>query len=139
MLTNFDTPNGDFSCVRRVRSNTPLQALTTLNETLFMECARNLAWIALQNGGDDDEAKLSWAVRRCVSRPPTMPEQKVLLELLHKERERFAGRDAQAWQLAANDPGHPPELPQGTTPAQLAAWTVVSRVLLNLDETVTKE
>lgn len=139
MLTNFDAPNGDFSCVRRVRSNTPLQALTTLNETLFMECSRNLALIALKEGGGDDGIRLTWAFRRCVSRAPTEHEQKILLNLLERERSRFVQPGIDPWQLAANDPAKPPELPAGVAPAQLAAWTVVARVLLNLDETVTKE
>lgn len=138
MLTNFDAPNGDFSCVRRTRSNTPLQALTTLNETLFMECARNLALITLKETAGDRE-RLSWAFRRCVSRPLTAAEQQVLLDLLSKEQGRFSQPGANPWQLAANDPEKPPELPKDATPAELAAWTVVSRVLLNLDETVTKE
>jgi len=138
MLTNFDAPNGDFSCVRRTRSNTPLQALTTLNETLFMECARNLALITL-NEATGDRERLNWAFRRCLSRPPTGDEQNVLLGLLSKEKARFAQPGADPWQLAANDPQKPPVLPQDATPADLAAWTVVSRVLLNLDETVTKE
>lgn len=139
MLTNFDTPNGDFSCVRRVRSNTPLQALTTLNETLFMECSRHLALIALKDGGPDDVSRIKWAFRRCVSRLPSEHETKILLDLLAREQTRFTQPGIDPWQLAANDPAKPPMLPDGKTPAQLAAWTVVSRVLLNLDETVTKE
>jgi hypothetical protein len=138
MLTNFDAPNGDFSCVRRVRSNTPLQALTTLNETLFMECARRLAQTTVKESAIEND-RLIWAFRRCVSRPPTTDEQQVLLALLNKERDRFNQPNANPWQLAADDPSHPPALSEGTTPAELAAWTVVSRVLLNLDETVTKE
>ena len=139
MLTNFDAPNGDFSCVRRVRSNTPLQALTTLNETLFMECARNLALLTLKEGGADNATRLTTAFRRCVARKPTADEQKVLLTLLDKERTRFTEPNADPWQLAANDPSNPPDVPAGSLPADLAAWTVVSRVLLNLDETVTRE
>lgn len=138
MLSNFDTPNGDFSCVRRVRSNTPLQALTTLNETLFMECARHLAQSAVK-AESSNESRLTWAFRRCVSRPPTADEQKILLSLLTKEQHRFSQPDANPWQLAADDPSKPPALTEGITAADLAAWTVVSRVLLNLDETVTKE
>ena len=139
MLTNFDAPNGDFSCVRRTRSNTPLQALTTLNETLFMECSRHLALITLQDGGADDTTRLSWAFRRCVARPPATEEQLVLLGLLGREISKFTQPNAEPWQLAADDPAKPPTLPDGITPAQLAAWTVVSRVLLNLDETITRE
>ena len=62
-----------------------------------------------------------------------------MLKLLTKQKERFAGTDAKPWELAAIDPAHPPQLPKGATPAQAAAWTVVARVLLNLDETITKE
>ena len=51
MLQTFDAPNGDFSCVRRPRSNTPLQALTLLNEPIFLECARALALRTLKRGG----------------------------------------------------------------------------------------
>lgn len=138
MLTNFDAPNGDFSCVRRVRSNTPLQALTTLNETLFMECARHLAQITVKQATTEQD-RLAWAFRRCVARPPTADERQVLLKLLAKEQDRFNRPNAKPWELAADDPSNPPALAEGTTAANLAAWTVVSRVLLNLDETVTKE
>ena len=139
MLTNFDTPNGDFSCVRRTRSNTPLQALTTLNETIFLECARNLALLTLKEGGADETTRLTWAFRRCVSRPPTDTEREVLFNLLTQQTTKFSSPDAKPWELAANDPTHPPALPNGASPAQAAAWTAVSRVLLNLDEAVTKE
>ncbi len=139
VLQNFDTPNGDFSCVRRTRSNTPLQALTTLNETMFMECARALATSTLSEGGADEPARLSFAFRRCLSRLPSTAEQTALLGLLTKQEKRFAPGGQDPWQLAANDPAKPPTLPAGVTPGQLAAWTVVSRVLLNLDETFTKE
>ena len=139
MLSNFDTPNGDFSCVRRTRSNTPLQALTTLNETIFLECARNLALLTLKEGGADDVTRLTWAFRRCVSRAPSDHERDVLLKLLAQQTTKFSSPEAKPWELAANDPINPPALPDGVTPAQLASWTAVARVLLNLDETVTKE
>ena len=139
MLTNFDTPNADSACVRRTRSNTPLQALTMLNETLFMEAARGLAWLTLKNGGEASSQRLTFAFRRCVSRPPTAAESAVLLALLEKQKTRFMASDANPWELAANDPQNPPELPAGCTASDAAAWTVISRVLLNLDETVTKE
>jgi hypothetical protein len=139
VLQNFDSPNGDFACVRRARSNTPLQALTTLNEPIFVECAQGLALKTLHDGGNTDKERIVYAFRRCVSRQPTKDETNVLLGLLQKEQERFAQPDAKPWDAAARDPAKPPVLPEGTTPAQAAAWTVVSRVLLNLDETITKE
>jgi hypothetical protein len=139
VLTAFDTPNGEFACVRRVRSNTPLQALATLNEPLFLECARALALKTLTAGGANDSERLTYAFRRCTARGPDWRETAALLALLSKQTERFSAPDAKPWDLAASGPGNPPTLPDGVTPAQLAAWTAVSRVLLNLDETITKE
>jgi mono/diheme cytochrome c family protein len=138
-LQTFDAPNGDFSCVRRVRSNTPLQALTTLNEPIFMECARALALRTVREGGDTETQRLGYAFRRCLARKPTERESAALLQLLSKQMQQFARSGANAWELAATDPAHPPELPHGVTAPQLAAWTAMSRVLLNLDETITKE
>jgi hypothetical protein len=139
MLQSFDAPNGDFACVRRTRSNTPLQALTTLNEPIFLECARALARQTLRDGGCTDSDRLVYAFRRCLARVPTQAEQSTLLDLLHRQTKRFESSSARPWDLAANDPARPPQLPPGATPAQLAAWTAVARVLLNLDETITKE
>ena len=138
-LQTFDAPNGDFACVRRPRSNTPLQALMTLNEPISMDCARALALNALNEGGNTEAERLTYAFRRCVARKPSLAESQELLTLLKKEQEKFARPAGKPWQLAADDPSKPPPLPQGATPAELAAWTVVSRVLLNLDETITKE
>jgi mono/diheme cytochrome c family protein len=138
-LQTFDAPNGDFSCVRRSRSNTPLQALTTLNEPIFLECARALALRTLTEGGTTDSERLSYAFRRCLSRNPNDAEKDALLALLGRQTQHFAREGAKPWELAASDPKKPPKLPEGLTPAQAAAWTAVSRVLLNLDETITKE
>jgi hypothetical protein len=139
MLQAFDAPNGDFSCVRRTRSNTPLQALTTLNEPIYLECARALALRTLGEGGSTDDDRLVYAFRRCLARSPSEPETTALLDLLQRQTRRFARPEAAPWSLAANDPAKPPPLPAGATPPQLAAWTAVARVLLNLDETITKE
>ena len=67
MLQTFDAPNGDFSCVRRCRSNTPLQALTLLNEPVFLESARALALTTLKEGGATDADRLTYAFRRCLA------------------------------------------------------------------------
>jgi hypothetical protein len=126
-LQVFDAPNGDFACVRRSRSNTPLQALTALNEPIFLECAKALGRKAIEEGGKTDGERLAYAFRRCVARGPSAEEASVLLNLLEKERQRFSAPTAK------------PEDLIGRKSADLAAWTVVARVLLNLDETVTKE
>jgi hypothetical protein len=139
MLQAFDAPNGDVSCVRRTRSNTPLQALTTLNEPMFLDCARALARLSLVEGGATDRDRLTFAFRRCVGRKPSGAELGVLEGLLSGQAERFESAGADPWALAAEDPKNPPALPDGVTPGRLAAWTAVARVLLNLDETITKE
>jgi mono/diheme cytochrome c family protein len=136
MLQAFDAPNGDMSCVRRDRSNTPLQALTTLNEPMFLETARALALKTVREGGATEKDRLRFAFRRVVSRTPSEREADMLLTLLAKQTEKHK---ADPWQLAADDPANPPALPAGVTPAQLAGWTTLSRVLLNLDEAITKE
>ncbi|MCI0336883.1 MAG: DUF1549 domain-containing protein [Acidobacteria bacterium] len=138
-LQNFDAPNGDISCVRRARSNTPLQALTTLNESLFIEAARTLAMKTVKSSRATDAQRLEFAFRRVLSRKPSPQEIIELLGLLNRQRERFAGGEVNPWNLATNDPDKPFLLPRGVKMEDLAAWTAVSRVLLNLDETITKD
>jgi hypothetical protein len=139
MLQIFDAPNGDSSCVRRTQSNTPLQALTTLNEPQFLEAAQALARRTLSEGGPTDAERLRYAFRRCLARTPTEPEAADLLALLDKQKHRLAEGWISPWDLAGYKPEQQSQLPQGTTPVQVAAWTAVSHVLLNLDETITKE
>lgn len=138
-LQAFDTPNGDYSCVRRMRSNTPLQALTTLNEPMFMECAQALALRTLTDGGATDDSKLTYAFRRALGRTPAADEKAELLGLLKRQQQRIADGWINSAELATGKNEKPEKLPAGTTPTQLAAYTVVSRALLNLDETITKE
>ncbi|HLK65950.1 MAG TPA: PSD1 and planctomycete cytochrome C domain-containing protein [Bryobacteraceae bacterium] len=138
MLQAFDAPNGEMSCVRRARSNTPLQALTTLNETLFVESAQALARRTL-TASKDDAARVAYAFRLATSRTPTADEAGVLTELLHKEEARIADGWVDAQQFAGIHNPTQADLPAGVNPKQLAAWTAVARVILNLDETITKE
>ena len=116
VLQAFDAPNGDVSCVRRDRSNTPLQALATLNESMFMEAARGLAVNTLQHAGKQDDQRIRYAFARCVGREPAAKEVAVLSKLLQSQIGRANGPEQET-----------------------AAWTAVARVLLNLDETITKE
>ena len=137
MLQSFDAPNGESSCVRRARSNTPLQALTTLNEPLFVESAQALARRVLKEGGASDTERVAYAFRLCTSRRPSAEESAVLLKLLAKQQ----GRIADGWLSALDLSGMRVAAPaaDGITPARAAAWSVVARVILNLDETITKE
>jgi hypothetical protein len=113
-LSTFDVPNGESSCIKRARSNTPLQALMTLNETLSLEAAEHLAKRMSESGKGDDKAAIAHGFHLCTSRQPTVKESRVLLSLLNQQR--------------AN-----------TAPDTLAPMTTVARALLNLDETITKE
>jgi hypothetical protein len=127
------------SCVRRARSNTPLQALSTLNEPVFVESAQALAMRAIKEGGNNDRDRLAYAFRLCTARRPSAEESEVLIKLLAKEDRRIADGWIDARELAGLGGEGKVALPAGATPRQLAAWTAVSRVILNLDETITKE
>jgi hypothetical protein len=147
VLQTFDAPNADFSCVRRTRSNTPLQALTTLNETLFVESARALALRALEADAADDQARITFIFRQCVARAPTAPENAVLTDFLQTQRARLQRGELDASSLVLGEATRRDEkadvnLGDGRDAATLrerAAWTSLCRVVLNLDETITKE
>jgi hypothetical protein len=139
VLQAFDAPNGDFSCVRRSRSNTPMQALASLNEVLFMEAAQALARRVLETSAATDAERVDLAFRRVLSRRPTEEERRELLGLLERQRRRIAEGWVNPQELATGKPGVPKDLPAGVTPTQWAAYTALGRVLLNLDETIVRE
>lgn len=120
---------------RRLRTNTPLQAMVTLNDPQFVECAQALARVALASPGDD-AARLSLAMRRVLARPPSPDEQGMLLDALRELRSRFDAAPEDALP-AATDPIGP--LPEGLDAREAAPWTVLCSVILNLDEALTKE
>ena len=135
MLQTLDTPNGETSCVRRLRTNTPMQALTLLNEPLFMDAAVALARQTLEHAPADDAARVVHAFRRVISRLPTRDEQTTLLGLLTRQRQRYTRGELDP--AAMFDSEQPP--PLGATRADWSAFTVVARAILNLDEAITKE
>jgi mono/diheme cytochrome c family protein len=135
-MSTFDAPNADVSCTRRTRSVSPLQALTTLNDQVFMETAQAFALRVWKEGGTDDRAKMIYAFRLSTARPPDDFELRRLLTLLEQQRARFAGQTAAAVYVSAQDLN---DLPPGIDLHQLAPWTMVARVLLNLDETITRQ
>ncbi|MFO0923792.1 MAG: PSD1 and planctomycete cytochrome C domain-containing protein [Pirellulales bacterium] len=137
-MTSLDAPNGDLSCARRVRSNTPLAALTGWNEPIFVEAAQALALRILKEGGDTELERIQHAYRLCVSRLPSESEEEAMLHFLRDARKRIAEGWVNAKEIASGDATKLPTLPVGTTPQDAAAWTLLSRVLLNLDETITK-
>jgi hypothetical protein len=129
MLT-FDAPNREVCTLRRTRTNTPLQALVTLNDPVYVEAAQALARrIAAAAGAPAD--KLRTGFRLCVARPPSAGELDRLLKLYEQARADFKRSPDNARHIAT-DPLGPP--PAGADMAELASWTVVANVLLNLDE-----
>jgi hypothetical protein len=132
---NFDAQRRYLSACAS-RSNTSLQALD-VNDCLY-ECARALA-ADLEQGGQSDADRVTYAFRRVLSRRPTSDEQAELLGLLQRQKQRIADGWVNPLELATGKNEPPANLPAGTTPTMLAAYATVSRVLLNLDETITKE
>ena len=132
-LMVFDVPESTSACTRRLRSNTPLQSLTLLNDLGFVEFAQGLALRLLHEVPDSDEQRIQRAFRLCVSRPPQADEQQRVTELLAQQLKSYEGSSDEARLLLAKN------IPAGTDVKQLAAWTTISRVLLNLDETITRE
>lgn len=137
-LMSFDAPASEQSCARRTRSNTPLQALTTLNEPTFNTAAKWLAFRTLHEGGNTDASRIRHAFRLCTARVPDAQETQSLMRLLQQAQAEFDRNPTQAAQAAFPDPKNPAPLPIGTTLPQLAAWSAVARTLLNLDETLTR-
>ena len=138
VLSSFDAPNADFACARRMRSNTPLAALTGLNEPVMVEAAQAMALRVLSEGGRTDAERAGYAFRLCTSRPSNPAETGEVISLLQSQRQRIADGWLSSREVTTGDPTKLPAVPRGTTPTDAAAWTIVCRVLLNLDETVTK-
>lgn len=136
VMTSFDAPNADIACVRRPRSNTPLSALTSLNEITFVEAAQALALRILKEGGKDDADRAGYAFRLCTARLPRNAERDEVLRLLTSNRGRLQRGELQARSIAFSKLTRLEDLPVDATPNDIAAWTIVSRVLLNLDETL---
>lgn len=132
-LILFDAPDSASVCTRRIRSNTPLQSLTLLNDEAFFEFAQGLAAKVLREFPDDNARRMDFAFRLCLARKPGPAEKQRLTELLAQQLAGYESEFDEAKTINSSKP------PPGTDVKQLAAWTTVSRVLLNLDETITRE
>jgi hypothetical protein len=135
-LIAFDAPNREECTAERPRSNTPQQALVLLNDPTYVESARVLAAKVLRDGGKHDEDRLAFAFRRVLGRKPRPAEGKLLLSLLEKHRQDYRTDKEAAEGLLAI--GQTP-VDKDADRRELAAWTSVGRVLLNLHETITRE
>ncbi len=131
----FDAPSRNVCTVNRPRTNTPLQALVTLNDPCYVEAAQALARRMVREGGPTAEARARHGFRLCLARPPHETELRRLVDLYQRARSKFAGDAKAALELATQPLG---PLPPGMDAADLAAWTVVANVVLNLDETFAK-
>jgi hypothetical protein len=132
-LMVFDSADGFSACTRRPRSNTPLQALTLLNDQAFIEFAQALAARLLKEGSKSDSERVEQAFRFSLGRKPTQEERQRVLALLNKESVALEKSPEEAAAMVRPKPDSKADV------VQLAAWTTVSRVLLNLDETITRE
>jgi Protein of unknown function (DUF1553)/Protein of unknown function (DUF1549)/Planctomycete cytochrome C len=128
MATTFDAPSGEVCVARREVSNTPLQALTLLNDPVFQEAAQALGQLMNARGGSVDE-RVNALFRRCLTRAPDRDELSQLAQFFQSQKRRFELKELDAAQIAGPGPGEASER---------AAWTVLARVILNLDEAVTK-
>jgi hypothetical protein len=134
MFATFDGPSGEACTARRDVTNTPLQALTMLNDEVLVEAAqalgRDAARLATAPTRRESAEVARHLFRRCLTRPPTDEELRLLVEFYEAQKVRLAGGDLEAAKIAG---------PGEEDAVERAAWTLVARALLNLDETITKE
>ncbi len=132
----FDTANRQQCAVKVGLTNTPLHALVTLNDVTYVEAARALAERMLKQGGATDPERIALAFRICTSRAPSAKDAEILAAALARFRQQYAADPAAAQKLITNGESKPdPKL----APLELAAHTALASLLLNLDETLTKE
>jgi len=131
----FNAPNRETCAVRRDRTNTPLQALVTMNDDQFVEAARHLAQLTLKQGGSDDAARIDFAARRLLARSLRPDESKVVAESLAALATYYKAHPDDANKLITVGESKPEA---GLDPSTLAAWTMLANELLNLDEVLNK-
>jgi hypothetical protein len=133
-MATFDAPNREVCTVRRPRTNTPLQALVTLNDPVYVEAAQSLARRMVREGGTAAADRADRGFRLVLARRPTAAERDRLVRLHDEALADYRGRPATAVKMATEPLGPIPDELR-IEPADLAAWTVVANVILNLDET----
>ncbi len=128
MFNTFDAPTGESCVARRDVSNTPLQALTLLNDVFFVEVSQAMGRLLATREGSVEE-RVRDAFRRCLTRPPTKEEVAMLVKFFEAQKQRIASGELDAKQIAGDGTGDV---------AERAAWTTLARAILNLDEMITK-
>ena len=130
----FDAPSPGKSCTHRERSNTPLQALTLLNDPVFFECAQALAHRMLVEAPADDESRFGWLMRRCLSREMEPDEEELLRQ--HLGRQRVVFQAGEAAESAGRVAGVAASMEAAD---EAAAWVVIASVFMNLHEFITRD
>ena len=136
MLMTFDSPDSNLSCTRRERSNTPLQALTILNDPAFFECSQALGRRIVEETQQKDsslDARIKRAFQLCLSRQPS-PDEFDIIKHLYQDQIQLLKSD----QAAISQLTNAQNIPTGSTLQEVAAWIIIGRVLMNLDEFVTR-
>ncbi len=135
-MMNFDSPNREVCTVSEVRTNTPLQALNLMNDVAFLEAARKLGERMMKDGGPQPEQRLDYGWSLALARPPSGAETQLLLETLQRFEKRYRADPKAAEEFLANGDS---SRDKTLDTAELAAYTTVASLILNLDETITKE
>jgi hypothetical protein len=138
-LITFDCPDANLTCIQRNTSNTPLQALVSLNNDSFTEAARAFAWRIVSFEDTTDVGRVENAFRMCLARYPSEFESAQLLSLFASAHTWYAQREEDAKNLIGASAPAVTSAPKGASLAELAAWTTTARILLNLDEFITRE
>ena len=135
-MMNFDSPSRETCTVNEIRTNTPLQALNLMNDETFLEASRKLAERTMREGGSTPDARIDYLYQLVLARPPRDDEKQVVLETLGHFEKRYQTDRQAAEEFLANG-----DAPRDTTldVADLAAYSSVASLILNLDETITKE
>jgi hypothetical protein len=132
----FDAPTREKCLIARARTNTPLQALVTLNDVQFVEAARNLAQRTMKEAGTSAEKRVDFLYENLVARVPSDDERKVVLDVLQDALKQYQGDvDAANKLLTLGESKREESLDA----IEHAAWTIVASMLMNLDETLTRE
>jgi cytochrome c553 len=134
-MVNFDAPSREQSCTVRERSNTPMQALQLMNDVQHVEAARGLAGRLMTEGGDTPEARITFGCRTVLGRRPSSEELAIIRVALQEHLAKYSVAPAEAAKLIRQGESPPPP---GLAEPELAAWTLVANLLLNLDETITR-
>jgi len=134
-MATFDAPSRETCTMRRIGTNTPLQAFVTLNDPVFVEAAQGLGRRMMREGGETVEGRVAYGLELCTGQAPTEAAVAVLVALFEAELAQYGEHPDDARAMATEPLG---PLPEGLDATEAAAWTVVANVLLNMDRLLTR-